>query len=191
MSLLLIIIEKSKTLYNNHKESSLIGDNNHDTIGMIAIELNGNIAAGTSTNGLNHKIHGRVGDSPIIGSGGYVEHGIGAAVGTGNGDIMMRFAPTSAVIHYLEMGIDLQIACQLPIIKMAKLYPNSQAALLCVDAKGNHAGACYGWTFSYNYRDASMSSPKTVTVPPIQLDKINLNDYNMSNILKNVFDSFR
>ncbi|RZC36178.1 Asparaginase 2 domain containing protein, partial [Asbolus verrucosus] len=65
----------------------------HDTIGMIAIDENGNVVAGTSTNGLTHKIPGRVGDSPIAGAGAYADNDVGAAVATGNGDLMMRFLP--------------------------------------------------------------------------------------------------
>lgn len=70
-----------------------IDENNHDTIGMIAIDMNGHIAAGTSTNGARNKIPGRVGDSPVPGSGCYADQEVGAAAGTGDGDIMMRFVP--------------------------------------------------------------------------------------------------
>jgi len=62
----------------------------HDTIGMIAIDVNGRMASGTSTNGANHKIPGRLGDSPIAGSGSYVDQDVGAAAATGDGDILMR-----------------------------------------------------------------------------------------------------
>ena len=66
---------------------------NHDTIGMIAIDTRGHIAAGTSTNGMRNKIPGRVGDSPIAGAGAYADQEVGAAAATGDGDIMMRFLP--------------------------------------------------------------------------------------------------
>lgn len=51
----------------------------HDTIGMVAIDKNGSIACGTSTNGAAYKIPGRVGDSPIMGAGAYCETGVGGA----------------------------------------------------------------------------------------------------------------
>lgn len=73
--------------------SSTSDENNHDTIAMIAIDIQGKIAAGTSTNGLRHKIPGRVGDSPIPGAGAYADQEVGAAAATGDGDIMMRFLP--------------------------------------------------------------------------------------------------
>jgi isoaspartyl peptidase/L-asparaginase-like protein (Ntn-hydrolase superfamily) len=64
---------------SQHAEESYFSSNNHDTIGMIAIDFDGNIAAGTSTNGANHKIPGRVGDSAIPGAGGYADNEVGAA----------------------------------------------------------------------------------------------------------------
>lgn len=71
-----------------------IGPDNHDTIGVIAMDMQGKIAAGTSTNGAKFKIPGRIGDSPIAGAGAYADNDVGAAAGTGAGDIMMRFLPT-------------------------------------------------------------------------------------------------
>jgi len=60
---------------------------------MLAIDSRGHTAAGTSTNGAKHKIPGRIGDSPIAGAGAYADQDVGAAAGTGDGDIMMRFLP--------------------------------------------------------------------------------------------------
>ena len=67
---------------------------NHDTIGIIAMNSKGQTAVAVSTNGLGHKIHGRVGDSPIVGAGAFARDGVGAAVQTGDGDVMLRFLPT-------------------------------------------------------------------------------------------------
>lgn len=68
-------------------------EENHDTIGILAIDSQGRTAAGTSTNGAKYKIPGRIGDSPIAGAGAYADQDAGAAAGTGDGDIMMRFLP--------------------------------------------------------------------------------------------------
>lgn len=76
-----------------NQKVSYTNEENHDTIGVIAIDKNGHIAAGTSTNGARHKIPGRIGDSPIPGAGAYADQQVGAAAGTGDGDIMMRFLP--------------------------------------------------------------------------------------------------
>lgn len=68
-------------------------EENHDTIGILAIDSQGHVAAGTSSNGLNYKIPGRIGDSSIPGAGAYADEKVGAAACTGNGDVMMRFLP--------------------------------------------------------------------------------------------------
>ncbi|XP_038055108.1 putative N(4)-(beta-N-acetylglucosaminyl)-L-asparaginase GM21137 [Patiria miniata] len=75
--------------------NSEVDKGNHDTIGMLVIDRDGNIAGGTTTNGANHKVPGRVGDSPIVGAGCYVDNDVGGAVATGDGDVMMRFLPSS------------------------------------------------------------------------------------------------
>ena len=82
----------------HRRRQFLVSEENHDTIGMIAFDAHGKTAAGTTTNGLNNKIPGRVGDSPIPGAGAYInEHGGAAA--TGDGDVMMRFLPTYQTVE--------------------------------------------------------------------------------------------
>lgn len=70
----------------------------HDTIGMIALDSNGSLACGTTTNGASYKIPGRVGDSPVMGAGAYCETGVGGATATGDGDQMMRLLPAYAAV---------------------------------------------------------------------------------------------
>lgn len=77
----------------NDKDLLVGSEENHDTIGVLAIDSEGHTAAGTSTNGAKNKIPGRIGDSPIAGAGAYADQAVGAAAGTGDGDIMMRFLP--------------------------------------------------------------------------------------------------
>lgn len=85
---------------NDNTKDEIIGsEENHDTIGMLAIDSQGRFAAGTSTNGAKYKIPGRIGDSPIPGAGAYADQDAGAAAGTGDGDIMMRFLPRSVHIQ--------------------------------------------------------------------------------------------
>lgn len=114
----------------------------HDTIGMITIHRNGSIAAGTSTNGLLHKIPGRVGDSPIAGAGAYADSTAGAAAATGNGDIMMRFLPSYQAVEYMRMGIDPTLACQKAIGRIQKYHPNFFGALICANKTGHYGVAC-------------------------------------------------
>lgn len=65
-------------------------ESNHDTIGMVIVDSNGDLVCGTTTNGLGNKVAGRVGDSPMAGAGCYVDNDIGGAAATGDGDVMMR-----------------------------------------------------------------------------------------------------
>uniref|UniRef100_UPI00398F4C70 N(4)-(beta-N-acetylglucosaminyl)-L-asparaginase- like n=1 Tax=Pristiophorus japonicus TaxID=55135 RepID=UPI00398F4C70 len=115
---------------------------NHDTIGMIAIEKGGSIAAGTSTNGLTHKISGRVGDSPIAGAGSYADSTAGAAAATGIGDIMMRFLPSYQAVEYMRLGIEPTVACQKTIARIQKYYPKFFGALICANRTGGYGAAC-------------------------------------------------
>eukprot|EP01084_Bolivina_argentea_P054804 100493_1 len=147
-----------------------ITKHNHDTIGMIAIELGGNMTVGTSTNGANHKIAGRVGDSPIVGAGAYVEQGVGASCATGDGDIMMRFVPTFQAVYLMESGYSPSNACKQPLEKIAKYYPDFQGALLCIDANGTHAGYAYNWPgVQYSIRTALMNKTQIIDMPTFTL----------------------
>uniref|UniRef100_A0A4W3GNB9 N(4)-(Beta-N-acetylglucosaminyl)-L-asparaginase n=1 Tax=Callorhinchus milii TaxID=7868 RepID=A0A4W3GNB9_CALMI len=114
----------------------------HDTIGMIVIDKNGNVAAGTSTNGANHKIHGRVGDSPIVGAGAYADSTAGGAAATGDGDIMMRFLPSYQAVEYMRMGLDPTISCQKAVTRIQVYYPKFFGALVCVNRTGSYGAAC-------------------------------------------------
>ncbi|XP_067838625.1 N(4)-(beta-N-acetylglucosaminyl)-L-asparaginase isoform X1 [Heptranchias perlo] len=115
---------------------------NHDTIGMIVIDKSGSIAAGTSTNGLRHKIPGRVGDSPIAGAGAYADGTAGAAAATGIGDIMMRFLPSYQAVEYMRLGVDPTTACQKAIARIQKYYPKFFGALICANTTGSYGAAC-------------------------------------------------
>ncbi|XP_062905516.1 N(4)-(beta-N-acetylglucosaminyl)-L-asparaginase-like [Mobula hypostoma] len=115
---------------------------NHDTIGMIAIDKLGNIAAGTSTNGRIHKIPGRVGDSPIAGAGAYADSTAGAAAATGDGDVMMRFLPSYQAVEYMRAGIEPTIACQRAIKRIQKYHPTFFGAIICTNMTGSYGAAC-------------------------------------------------
>ena len=80
------------------------GQRSHDTIAMVAINAAGSLAAGTSTNGANHKVPGRVGDSPIPGAGVYGDSEVGGCGATGDGDQMMRLLPTYFGVEQMRGG---------------------------------------------------------------------------------------
>ena len=124
--------------------NSFFTSNNHDTIGMVAIDKQGNIASGTSTNGARHKIPGRVGDTAIPGSGSYADNSVGGAAATGDGDILMRFLPSFLAVEYLRNGNTPDAAGEKALMRIAQHYPHFVGAIVVVDKKGNYGSACHG-----------------------------------------------
>ncbi|XP_019289801.1 N(4)-(beta-N-acetylglucosaminyl)-L-asparaginase [Panthera pardus] len=119
------------------------GDNySHDTIGMVVVHKMGRTAAGTSTNGIKFKIHGRVGDSPIPGAGAYADDTAGAAAATGDGDILMRFLPSYQAVEYMRGGEDPTVACRKVISRIQKYFPNFFGAVICANVTGSYGAAC-------------------------------------------------
>jgi N4-(beta-N-acetylglucosaminyl)-L-asparaginase len=94
---------------------------NHDTIGMIALDKYGNISAGCTTSGLAWKLHGRVGDSPIIGSGLYVDGETGAACSTGRGEECIRACGSFYIVQLMADGASPEDACRLACERVYKL----------------------------------------------------------------------
>src|SRR4051812_41801552 len=91
------------------------GSFNHDTIGMIAIDAQGNLSGSCTTSGLAFKMRGRVGDSPIIGAGLYVDNEVGAAVSTGVGEEVIKICGTHTVIEAMRHGAAPEEACKLAV----------------------------------------------------------------------------
>lgn len=129
-------VGESRTLLKDIKD--------HDTIGMVVIDKQGRMATGTSTNGLIHKIAGRVGDSPVPGSGSYVDQEVGGAAATGDGDVMMRFVPSYHAVELMRSGVSPQDAANDAIHRIAKYYPNFEGAIIVASIKGEYAAACWG-----------------------------------------------
>ncbi|KAG5669588.1 hypothetical protein PVAND_017475 [Polypedilum vanderplanki] len=138
---------KNENIADNEVKVNLIDEKNHDTIGIIAIDEDENIAVGTSTNGMTYKIPGRVGDSPIPGSGGYADNKVGGAAATGDGDVMMRFSASFLAVELMRNGKTPQEAAELVIARIGEFYPESSAAIVVLDKDGNYGFACQ--IFSY------------------------------------------
>jgi len=93
---------------------------NHDTIGMIALDANQNLSGACTTSGMAFKIHGRVGDSPIIGAGLFVDNEIGAATSTGVGEEVIRICGSHLVVELMRQGNSPQEACELAVKRIVK-----------------------------------------------------------------------
>jgi isoaspartyl peptidase/L-asparaginase-like protein (Ntn-hydrolase superfamily) len=96
---------------------------NHDTVALLVLGADGNLAGGCSTSGLGGKLPGRVGDSPILGSGLYVDNDVGAAGATGVGENVMRYCGSFMVVEYMRQGLAPQAACEQTIQRIAKQDP--------------------------------------------------------------------
>ncbi len=120
------------------------GEWNHDTIGMVAMDANGNLSGSCTTSGMGFKMRGRLGDSPIIGAGLYVDNEVGACTATGQGEDVIRIAGAHTVIELMRQGMSPEKACKKAIERIVKIKKEKvkdiQVALLALDKKGQ-AGA--------------------------------------------------
>ncbi|TMW66096.1 hypothetical protein Poli38472_003861 [Pythium oligandrum] len=148
----------------------LISTTNHDTIGMIVLDDSGSMTAGTSSNGANHKIAGRVGDAAIPGAGAYVDSRYGGAAATGDGDIMMRFLPSFHAVQEMARGVHPRVACESAMARIARVFPHFKGGMVCLNRLGEYGGAGHGWKFSYSVQTSDMEDPTVVPVDPIALE---------------------
>jgi N4-(beta-N-acetylglucosaminyl)-L-asparaginase len=133
---------------------------NHDTIAMVALLPDGNLFGGCSTSGWGYKVPGRVGDSPIIGSGLYVDNEVGAAGATGIGENVMRYCGSFLVVEYLRQGLHPVDACSETIRRIARMDPKGfdlAINFIAIDKKGRFGAAGTGSGFQYAVTSASSS----------------------------------
>ena len=109
----------------------------HDTVGAVAIDQNGNVAAATSTSGSPFKPAGRVGDAPLLGSGGFAMNGAGAVSCTGNGENIMRLLLAKYASDKMAEGMTAQQAADAAVAYMGSVYPNPMTGMIIVDSHGN------------------------------------------------------
>lgn len=108
---------------NNYKLGA-VNKNNHDTIGMLALDSMGNLSGACTTSGLAWKYYGRVGDSPIIGAGLYVDNEVGGAAATGKGESVIKTAGSFLVVELMRQGKSPQHACEEAIKRIAAKQPD-------------------------------------------------------------------
>lgn len=102
---------------------------NHDTIGMIALDREGNLSGGCTTSGMAYKMHGRVGDSPIIGAGLFVDNSVGAATATGHGEEVIRTVGSFLVVELMRQGHSPQTACKMAVERIYQNFVNQKRSL--------------------------------------------------------------
>jgi N4-(beta-N-acetylglucosaminyl)-L-asparaginase len=143
-------------------------EHNHDTIGQVALQADGRMAVGLSSNGARHRIAGRVGDAPLPGAGGYVDDDVGACIATGDGDVMMRHCPAFLGVELMRGGMTPQGAVDEAVRRIMRKSKEFSGAVVCVSKEGEHAAACHGFEgFSYSIQSGG-ESEKDVRVIKIQ-----------------------
>ena len=138
----------------------VINIENHDTVGLLAMDQEGDICGGCSTSGLAFKMHGRVGDSPIIGAGLYVDNDVGAAVATGLGELVMRTLSAFLVVELMRNGSTPQEACKVAILRIAKKNPefrDYQVGLLALNKAGQTGAFSLQTGFRYAIHNQNLN----------------------------------
>lgn len=135
------------------KYQPVINIENHDTIGMIALDAAGNLSGACTTSGLAYKVRGRVGDSPIIGAGLYVDNAIGAATATGTGEEVIRIAGTHLVVELMRQGRSPYEACKEAVMRMVTIRGDKtktfQVGFIALNKQGEFGAYCLQPGFNY------------------------------------------
>jgi N4-(beta-N-acetylglucosaminyl)-L-asparaginase len=143
------------------------GDWNHDTIGMVALDANGNLSGSCTTSGAGFKLRGRVGDSPIIGAGLYVDNEVGAVVATGQGEDVIRVAGASAVVEYMRQGKSPKEACRLVVERIQRIKKEKakdiQVCFIALNKNGEHGS--YALHSGFNYAVQTTEGSKLIESP--------------------------
>jgi len=151
-----LLTEKSKKNWQEWLKKAeyqpVVNSENHDTIGAIALDKEGNLSGACTTSGMAYKMRGRVGDSPIIGAGLFVDNEIGAAVATGMGEAIIRVAGSAIVVELMRNGKSPQEACQLAVERIIAKHDdmtNLQVGFLALNRNGEYGA--YSVFKGFNY----------------------------------------
>ena len=148
------------------KYKPIINIENHDTIGMIALDARGNLSGACTTSGAAWKMHGRVGDSPIIGAGLFVDNEIGAATATGLGEFVIKICGAHMIVELMRQGYSPMDACKEAVMRIVKKYPKDypdlQVGFLALNKQGEYGAYAVQEGFNYaiksNNKDALTDS---------------------------------
>lgn len=136
----------------NSEYKPIINIENHDTIGMIGLGEDGKMAGSCTTSGLAYKMHGRVGDSPIIGAGLYVDDEVGAATATGLGESIIRICGSFLIVELMRQGRSPQEACEEAVrrlIAKSRNIDDIQAGFLAINKEGEYGAYAVHPGFNY------------------------------------------
>ena len=148
------VINIENQLFKKQDASFALGGiNNHDTIGLLALDSSGSLSGGCTTSGMAFKLHGRVGDSPVIGAGLFVDGEVGAATSTGVGEEVIRCVGSHSVVEYMRNGLSPKQACKKMVERIAKRdlekAKKMQIGFLALDKHGNYGAFALQKGFSF------------------------------------------
>ena len=141
------------------------GSVNHDTMGLVAMDMTGNLSGAVTTSGMAFKLHGRVGDSPIIGAGLFVDNEIGAATSSGTGEEVIRICGTHLVVEFMRQGYTPELACKKAVERIVKRDKEKaktlQVGFLAMNKKGQYGAYAIqkGFVFSVKSNNENQIHP--------------------------------
>lgn len=143
-----------------------INHENHDTIGLLAIDAKGRISGACTTSGWAYKLPGRLGDSPIIGSGLFVDQEVGGAVATGLGESIIRIAGAHTVVELMRQGKSPEQACKETVERLIRKHKDMsglQCAFIAINTKGEVGG--YSVYNGFNYALKTKDQDQLIDTP--------------------------
>jgi N4-(beta-N-acetylglucosaminyl)-L-asparaginase len=158
-----LLTSQSKKAYKEWKKKEqykpIANIENHDTIGTIALDASGNLSGACTTSGMAYKLRGRVGDSPIIGAGLFVDNEVGAATSTGVGEEVIRIVGSHLVVELMRQGLSPGDACKEAVSRIVKKNPTKakemQVGFLALNKNGDHGAFCLLPGFNYAVQDST------------------------------------
>lgn len=165
-----LLTEASRKDWEEWKEDAdyqpKINIENHDTIGMLALDSHGNLSGACTTSGAAWKMHGRVGDSPLIGAGLFVDNEVGAAAATGLGEEVIRTCGSHLVVENMRRGGDPETACKKAvqrIVEKNKSVDNIQVGFIAVNKQGEFGG--YSIQQGFNFAVCESDNNRLIDAP--------------------------
>uniref|UniRef100_UPI003216FEBC N(4)-(beta-N-acetylglucosaminyl)-L-asparaginase n=1 Tax=uncultured Draconibacterium sp. TaxID=1573823 RepID=UPI003216FEBC len=147
--------KKEHNKFSNKINIENVTEDNHDTIGMLAIDKDGRVSGACTTSGMGYKMPGRVGDSPIIGAGLFVDGEVGGATATGSGELVMKTIGSFLVVELMRQGMSPSHACEEAVKRIAKKIPNyenHQIGYIALNTKGEYGSFCIQPGFNYSLK---------------------------------------
>ena len=149
-----LLTKESKKLWEKWKieQRDATPHETHDTISVLVQDKNGDLAGACTTSGWAYKLHGRVGDSPLIGAGLFVDNEIGSAAATGLGEEVIKTNGSFLVVELMRQGYSPKEACEEALKRSIKLHngnPDFQIGYLALRKDGEVGASCLKWVFDY------------------------------------------